>query len=295
MKQISIALQNHYNSGATTWCYLVRVACVGKFAGRVIGFTTLDDNLTVDDGQGPVVYHADRGVAPSKFQNSADFSVDNADISGWVQADGISEEDIIAGIFDFAEVTIYRCNYEDLSQGLEVVNYGSFGKTIWKDTAWRNEFRSLMQQAKQPTGDLYSLTCRNRYGDAKCKKAFEWFEAEVTAVGDDATLEITCSDLDQDDGYFVPGVLEVLEGGNAGADMDVDEFLEGGIIRLAMQLPRPFQVGDTVRIRVDCDKTFETCRDVKGNHLEFRGEHLTPVGETGLNVPGAQIPEVDAS
>lgn len=288
MKQIPIQLQTHYNSYATTWCYLMRISCVGRFAGTIRGCTSLDEDVVYDDGQGPLTYSASNAVAPAKFQQAADFSVDNTEITGWVTDDEISMTDIMAGIFDFAEVTIYRVNYMDLTQGHEVVAFGTLGQTKFTEDFWRCEFRSLTQQSKQPYGEVYSLTCRNRYGDEKCQMPFEWISGTIDALGDDPTLVFQAGELVQADGYFAPGVVEILSGANAGADMDVDEFFAGGIVRLALQMPMPFQIGDQFRIRVDCDKEFDTCK-AKGNVLEFRGEHLTPVADTGLSVPGAYV------
>lgn len=289
MKFIPSLLLTHYRTGATTWCYLMRVACKGKYEGVLRGFTSLDDSIIYNDGQGELLYSADNGFMPSKFQSSADFSVDNGDVTGWVTDDAITEQDIIAGIFDGAEVTIYRINYTRPQDGHEVVNFGTFGETQFSDNRWKNEFRSLMQQAKQTFGEVYSLTCPAQFGDERCKKEFVWVEATIDAIDGDPMLVFTSSELTQPDGHFAPGVVEVLTGANAGADMDVDEFIEGGFVRLALAMPLPFVVGDKVRIRMDCDKTFEMCRDVHINVLEFRGQHLTPVADTGLQVPGAYV------
>ena len=288
MKQIPIRLQEHYNGYATTWCYIMRIACVGRFSGVIRGCTSLDEDVIYDDGQGVLTYSSSNAAAPAKFQQSSDFSVDNTEITGWVTDDEITMADIMAGIFDFAEVTIYRVNYMDLSQGHEVVAFGTLGQTQFTEDRWRCEFRSLTQQSKQPYGKVYSLTCRNQYGDAKCKMPFEWFTATIDALGDDPTLVFQATELTQAAGYFAPGVVEILSGANAGADMDVDEFFSGGIVRLALQMPMPFQIGDQFRIRGDCNKEFATCK-AKGNVLEFRGEHLTPVADTGLSVPGAYV------
>lgn len=288
MKQIPFQLQSHLRGHATTWCYLMRIACVGKWAGVVRGFASVDHALEYDDGQGALLYRSDNGFMPSKFQQAADFSVDNAEATGWVVDDGITETDILAGIFDAAEVTIYRVNYMNLAAGHEVVAFGTLGQTVFNENTWKCEFRSLTQMAKQPYGQVYSLTCRNQYGDEKCKMPFVWHEATVTGVGENPMLVIEASALGQADGYFAPGVVEILTGANAGADMDVDAFFSGGIIRLALQLPMPFVIGDTFRIRQDCDKLFSTCK-AKGNVLEFRGEHLTPVADTALAVPGAYV------
>lgn len=288
MKRIPLRLQEHLRKYATTWCYIMRVECVGKWAGVVRGFTSLDEPITYDDGNGPVLYRSDNGFMPAVFQQQADFSVDNSELTGWVTDDGITEADILGGIFDAAEVSVYRVNYMDLSMGHEVVAFGTLGETEFDENRWKCEFRSLTQQAKQPYGQVYSLTCRNQYGDSKCKMPFAWVRATIDALGEDPNLTIVASELVQPDGYFAPGVVEVISGANAGADMDVDQFFSGGIIQLALQMPMPFQVGDVVRIRVDCDKEFSTCK-AKGNTLEFRGEHLTPVADTALAIPGAYI------
>lgn len=294
MKQIPIRLQSHLKQHATTWCYLMRVECVGRYAGVVRGFTSLDAPLEYDDGQGLVQYRADNGFMPAKFKRAADFGVGNSEITGWVTDESITERDILSGIFDSAEVTIYRVNYNDLSAGHEVVEFGTFGETQFDENRWKCEFRGLMQQAKQPYGEVYSLTCRNQYGDDKCKMPFEWITGTVTAVGDDAMLMFQSDDLTQPEAFFAPGVVEILSGAAAGVDMDVDEFLAGGSIRLALPLPVPVATGDTFRIRVDCDKLFSTCQR-KNNVLEFRGEHLTPVADSSLQVPGAHIASQGAS
>lgn len=289
MKTIPVNLLSHLSGMATTWCYLMRVACVGSYAGVIKGFTSLDVNLTYDDGDGPVLYRADNGFMPAKFQQEATFAVGNSEVEGWVTDAEISERDILSGMFDFAEVTVYRVNYNSLSDGHEVVAFGTLGETQFSGASWKCEFRSLTQQTRQPYGNVFCLTCRNIYGDAKCKKAFEWVEATVTSVDTDANRVLVAGDLvGVAEGHFSPGVLEVLTGENAGADMDVDESYVDGRVVLALPLPFAFAVGDMFRIRGDCDKQFSTCK-AKGNHLEFRGEHLTPVSSTNLATPGAYV------
>lgn len=293
MKQIPIALQDHYNSYATTWCYLMRIACIGKYSNVVKGFTSLDESLVYNDGQGDVLYKCDNGFMPAKFQQTADFSVDNTEVTGWVTDEEITMQDIMAGMFDFAEVTIYRVDYTDLSKGHDIVAFGTLGETQFTEDRWRCEFRSLTQQARQPYGDVYSLTCRAQYGDDKCKMPFVWYEGTIDSIGEDAHLIFVATELTQAANYFAPGVVEFLSGNNAGMDMDVDSFYSGGIVQLSLQLPLPLKVGDKFRIRIDCDKEFPTCKS-RNNQIQFRGEHLTPVADTGLSVPGAYVSRKDS-
>lgn len=294
MKQIPVALQNHLAQDATTWCFLLKIRCVGKWEGTVLGFTSLDAALTYDDGEGAISYSPDDGFAPEKLEASADFGVDNTDLVGWVSDVGVNEQQIMAGLFDYAEVTIYRVNYMDLSQGHEVVAFGTCGQTKFTDTTWRTEFRSLMQQAKQTISTVYSLTCRAKFGDERCKMPYAWQEGAVQAQGADPQRMFVDAALAQADHYYDLGVIEWLTGNNAGAQMEVDEHLLAGPIRLALPMGYPIQAGDTYRIRQDCLKTLEACK-AYNNILNFRGEPLTPVADAGLFIPGVYVTRSDSA
>lgn len=294
MKRIPISLQSHLREPATTWCFLLRVACVGRWQGVVLGFTTLDVDLSYDDGAGAVAYRAGNGFKPERMESAADFSVGNTEMSGWVADSGITAEQVAAGLLDYAEVTVYRVNYMDLSQGHEVVMFGTCGQTKCQGAQWITEFRSLMQQAKQTISTVYSLTCRAGYGDERCGKKFEWATGVVTAQGDDAARVFYAAGLAGADEYYDLGVVQWLTGENAGLESEVFTFNAGGFIRLALPAGFDISTGDKFRIRQDCDKTFTTCK-AKGNVLNFRGEHLIPVSDTSLSVPGAYIRSVDSA
>ena len=293
MKAIPLALQQHLVGGALTVCVLMRVRCVGRWEGRVMGFTNLDAPITYDDGAGPLVYSPDNGFTPQRVEHAADFGVDNSEAIGWVSDTGLTRQQITAGIFDYAEVTVYRVNYLDLSQGHEIVLYGTLGQTQIDGIRWQAELRSLMQQAKQPIGQVYSLTCRARFGDQRCGLPLAWTEGTVTGLGSDSERIFAATSLTQASGYFTLGIVRWLSGDNAGAEMEIDDHAPGGQIRLALPLGFPIRVGDQFKIRQDCDKAFATCK-AKNNALNFRGEHLTPVAERGLQTPGAYVKSVGA-
>ena len=294
MKTIPLALHQHLAGGATTLCLLMRIQCVGPWDGTVLGFTNLDAALRYDDGAGPVMYSPDNGFTPKRFEHASDFGVDNSESVGWVSDHGVQREQILAGIFDYAQVTVYRVNYADLSQGHEIVLHGTLGETQCDGIRWQVELRSLMQQAKQAIGQVYSLTCRARFGDQRCGQPLTWIDAHVTAVGQEPQRFFSASELTQAGGYFDLGIVRWHSGANQGAEMEIDAFSAGGQVRLAFPLGFPVRVGDAFRIRQDCDKTFARCK-AYGNAVNFRGEHLTPVAERALHTPGAYIKSVGAN
>jgi uncharacterized phage protein (TIGR02218 family) len=309
VKTIPAQLLAHYQLHAITTCLLVKVECVGTYAGTVLGFTNLDidvtyaDNPAVVDSAGDpiaITYQAENGFTPRRLAQtsalSGNESVDSSELDGVISASGITEGMVRAGLFDSAKVTIYRVNYEDLTAGRhEVVAYGRAGATVYSNEGWRTEFRSLSQLLTQPISQPYSLTCRAQFGDARCGKAFSWTNGTVSSVGLENDREFSDTSLHAADGFYDIGVVEWLTGDNAGAQMEVESFTETSAqatFALALAMPFAIQVGDTYRVRQDCGKTFaEWCRDVHNNTDNFRGENLIPVDGTAM-VPGAEIKKV---
>ena len=292
MKRIPAQLRNHLAGDVHTVCYLMRIDCKGSFAGTTIGFSTLDANVIYDDGLSVVEYKASNGFTQERIQSSAEYTVDNTDVSGWVTDTGVTDQMIHAGIFDYADIRIYRINYmQPTPSSHELVNLGTLGQTIFDEQQWRCEFRSLMQQAKQPQSTIYSLTCRAAFGDEKCGMPLAWVSSTVTDYSDDPRRLFQAATLNNPDHYWAPGVVEWLTGDNAGIQMEVEDSWSDGGVRLALPMPFDIKPGDTFRIRRDCKKTFEACKEY-GNVVNFRGEHLTPIADTALSVPGAYIKQV---
>lgn len=315
MKQIPALLQADYDQDATTLCLIVRLLTK---AGDLYCWTSLDADVVYDpaaydphgtgDDWGSATHRADNGFTPSRFQASADMAVDNAELQGFFQDTGITLQQVSAGLFDGAAVRVYQINYMAPEHGHEVMEYGRAGQTKFAQSFWITEFRSLMQLLKQPISNLYSITCRARFGSKAigtgdgsfeerfpCGKAFTWVSGTVTSVGTNTRLTFTDSALTQADAYFDGGVVEWLTGSNAGAQMEVEAHAAD---QITMALPMPFavQVGDTFRVRKDCSKVHDDATNGCAFHwgtewpLHFRGEPLIPVADGGSNMaPGAQI------
>ena len=292
MKSIPVALQSHLDGDATTLCLLTRIACKD---GTVIGFADLDVDIAYDDGDGTVTYEAENGgLAPQRLQASSDLTVDNTELQGWVSSSGITEAQIRAGLFDYAQVRIYRVNYMDTSDGHEIVATGTAGETVFSANGWKTEFRSLVQQLRQPISKLYSLTCRAKFGDAQCGKSFTWVSGTVSSVGTETDRMFDSGVSGADDLYNL-GVVEWLTGDNAGGQMEVDDFGSGEFV-LSLAMPYAIQVGDTFRVRKDCNKEWDDASNGCLFHwagdraLHFRGEPHIPVADGGASmIPGTEI------
>lgn len=312
MKSIPVALKNHLAEDATTWCYITRI---DTKSGLTIGLSGLDTSLTYDDGISEVVYRADDGgFYPERLQAAADLAVDNTEISGWVSDAGITEQQIRAGVLDYARVRIYRVNYMDLSQGHEMMAYGTLGETVFSKSGWRCEFRSLKQQLKQPVNRMASLTCSARFGSKPigtggeqpeekwfCGKDWAWTEGVVSAVdGIEPDRLFSDDSAEEATGFYDPGVIQWVTGENAGAESDIEtQVLDSGVGEFSLAIPLPFNIqsGDTYRRRQDCNKVALTkgdlqgdCKDKHNNLLNFRGQNFIPIADASSSMlPGANV------
>jgi uncharacterized phage protein (TIGR02218 family) len=296
VKSIPVTLLAHKRLPATTLCMLLRVRCKD---GTNYGFSNLDHDVTYDDGDGPLIYSARQGFLPTAIQNTDEIAVGNADLFGLfgdLVAD-VTPEQIRAGKLDYAQIYIYQVNYEDLSMGHEWMGRGSVGEGTVNNGQFTFEYRSLAQPTKQSVCEVYSLTCRAQYGDARCGKDLVWIDAAITAVGADPTSQFTASGLGQEDGYFDPGVIQFTSGQNDQKYIEVDSFTTGGVIQLLFPVYYPLQVGDTFRIRIDCNKRSDVtgCKDPRrwGSpewRYHFRGEPNIPVADgDSIQTPGANL------
>lgn len=313
MKQIPVLLQTDFDQGTRTTCLLMRVFTKTNV---LLGFTDLDVGVTYDpaaydphgtgDAWGSAVHRSDNGFMPKRIQTTADLSVDNTDLQGWISDTGITEAQIRAGLFDKARVRVYRVNYMSLGHGHELCFTGTLGQTKFSRNGWTTEFRSFMQQVRQQMSYLYSLSCKKQFGskpfgtggeqpeeEFPCGKDWVWVPYTVTSVDvNEPERKFTASAMVEGAEWYEPGVLRATSGSNTGAEMEVEAFDSGGVITGMLPLPYPATVGMTFLIRQDCNKIgrLGDCKVKHNNYPKFGGEEDIPVADGGqLMVPGALI------
>jgi uncharacterized phage protein (TIGR02218 family) len=291
MKQTPGNFQEALRKPGTSTCFLIKIVASDD---AVYGFTTLDTDVTFNDGIHNVVYDSRQELSPQNIQQEASYAADNTELDGWLE--DVTEQIALAGRWDSAELTIYRIMYLRKDLGVEVVGYGTVGEISFSqdgDGKRKVEYRGLTQTLQNKTVPLYSLTCRAAFGDERCGMPFVWQTGTVSVVTDNPHLVFTITGVAQADGFFNLGVIEFLTGQNAGAVLEVETWLTTGAIKLSFLTPYPVEIGDTLRIRQDCLKTEAACL-AYGNILNMRAEHLAPVQEKALMVPGAQVKSVGA-
>jgi uncharacterized phage protein (TIGR02218 family) len=281
MKTISAALAQHLAGEVTT---LATCWTITRRDGAVLGFTDHVRDLEVDG----VTYRAASGYTRTAIRSTADLAVDNLDVDSVFTDDGITEEDLRAGRYDFAEVRMFLVNYEDLAQGILKLRRGWLGEVTIRDGMYVAELRGMTQKLQMTVGEVYTPDCAADLGDARCGIDLTALEenGSVTAVTSATTFETS---LVQETGWYDGGELTWTSGPNAGQTVAVRSW-DAGTSMLTLFLPTlyPIQGGDAFTIRPGCDKTFATCRAKFDNALNFRGFPDVPGNDQVLSYPDAQ-------
>lgn len=291
-KYIPLALMNEYSKHESSLCYLIKIL---TREGIVYGFTTSDFLIRYDDGLSKEAYYPNEELRPQNIQSTSNMTVDNTKLVGWFEK--AIEQKIIAGAFDAAEITIYRVAYLNLAAGHEIIAYGIVGEVEYSSDAKEKrkiEFRSLTQQLIENGNEFFSLTCRANFGDKRCGMPFEWFAGTARPIaGENHYLVFDIEGIERPENYFELGVINFIDGPNAGADLEIESWSASGRVKLSFITPYPVTEGIKVRLRRDCGKTESDCI-AYGNIVRMRAEHLTPTEDQAIMVPGAYIKSQNA-
>ncbi|MEM7748309.1 MAG: DUF2163 domain-containing protein [Pseudomonadota bacterium] len=269
MKQLPEGMQEHLDGGATTLCWCWKVE---RRDGLVQGFTDHDRAVGFDG----VVYEAMAGFTASELQETVGLSVDNLEVQGAVTSDRLSEADLLAGLYDDAQVEIYRVNWSDTDQRV-LMRCGSLGEVRRSDRSFVAEVRGLSHYLQQPQGRLFQYACDADLGDAQCGIALTdplyRGSGAVTAVVNARRFNVSgFSEFATQ--WFERGQLRFDGGLNAGSAFEVrrhEAIVDLVVVELWSAPARDVVVGDAVSMTAGCDKVLPTCRDKFANVANYRG------------------------
>jgi uncharacterized phage protein (TIGR02218 family) len=280
-KTVSAALAQHLAGEVTT---LATCWQITRGDGVVLGFTDHVRDFEVDG----ITYRAASGYTRTAIRGTADLAVDNLDVESVFSADGITEEDLRAGKYDFAEIRMFLVNYANLGQGILKLRRGWLGEVTIKDGMYIAELRGMTQRLQMTVGGVYAPDCSADLGDARCGVDLAALEESgtVDAVISGKAFETT---LDQATGWYDGGELTWTGGANAGQTVAVRSW-DAATSMLSLFLPAlyPMQASDYFTIRPGCDKSFATCQAKFDNAVNFRGFPHVPGTDQVLSYPDAQ-------
>lgn len=176
MKTISTALNTHFGSEVTTLCICWKLV---RKDGLTLGFTSHDQDLTIDG----VFYDSTHTFTNSAVSSNSDMSVDNLDVTGVLDADAITLEDLRNGLFNFASIYIFAVNWSDLTQGQVALRRGWFGEvTVAQNGMFHAELRGMAQALSHNYIESFTPECRADFCDARCKLNITSFERKAVVL-----------------------------------------------------------------------------------------------------------------
>ena len=280
MQPLTTALASHLAQEVTT---LATCWSIIRKDGVALYFTDHDVDLTV----GGQVYEASDSMNPSAVSSQSGLSVDNLELEGILSAAAITQEDILSGRYDHAEITIFMVNYAAPDAGTLKLKTGWLGEVTLQGGQFTAEMRGLSAQLQQTIGDVYTKSCRATLGDVRCGVNIAAYRFSGTVTGTEGSFAFTDASKTQANDYFAGGVLQFTSGANQGLSMEVRDFTNRRF-GLFLPLPNLIALGDSYTVSAGCDKAFATCISKFNNALNFRGEPHVPGIDKLLETSGTR-------
>lgn len=197
---------------------------------------------------------------PSAVEAASDMAaVGNMELSGIIDAEGITEFDLYAGKFDDCRVDVWEVPWFGAFPHPIRLASGTMGSVSHGRDGFKGEVLgpgAKMQQ--QSVTQVVTAACRFTFGDARCTKDLGPLTetATVAAVSASAPFRTFRADAligSGPEGYFSRGVVTWTSGPNEGVRSEVKEYDPAtGTVVLWTLLPSPATAGDAFTISPGC-------------------------------------------
>lgn len=283
MRTLESAFAAHIAQGETTLCHCWRLT---RSDGVVLGFTDHDRVVNLLGLDFAPAHGLDGSEVPARLGPQ----VETSEVLGVLHADAITEDDILLGRYDGAEVETWRVNWADPGQRL-LLRTDTIGEIVREDGAFRAELRSGQQELNATKGRIYQGLCDAALGDARCgvdvaAPAFRGF-ATVTAI-EDAHRIVVAGLEGFSEGWFGFGSAIWTDGRRDGLRDGVVSHARIGaadVLGFSASVGDWAAVGDTLTVTAGCDRRFATCKARFANAANFRGFPHIPGSDFVLRHP----------
>lgn len=268
MQTLPTALADHLTNETTT---LATCWSIARRDGVTLYFTENDRDILIDGES----YLAASGMSASAVTSQSGLLVDNLEFEGMLTTGAVARDDLLAGRYDHAEISVFMVNYTETAAGKLHLKTGWLGEVTLRQGAFVAEIRGLTARLQQVIGQVYTSTCRARFCDVRCGLDVGDYTVTGTVEDSDSSFAFTDTSRGEASGYFAYGLVTFTSGENAGLSMEIRDFNDG---RFGLFLPMPYHIeeGDSYSAVAGCDKTFETCVGKFNNAVNFRGEPHVP-------------------
>jgi uncharacterized phage protein (TIGR02218 family) len=287
MRELQPDLSASLASRCTTLCRCMRLT---RTDGQVLGFTDHDSPIDVD---GSRFLPAD-GFEASQESAALGPSTGEWDLRAALTDDRITQEDLLAGRYDGAEVETLLVDWQN-PLAYERLSSGTLGEVTSRDGLFQAEVRGPFAAFDRVRGRVFSARCDAELGDARCgidlnQSAFTT-QTTIDAVLEPHVFLITAPD-GHSNGHF--------DGGTFADDDEISVrvrsyTVDGATARVTLwQAPvTSLEVGAQIKLAAGCDKSFATCKARFSNGVNFRGFPYMPGDDFALSYPASNDGNLD--
>lgn len=252
-------------------CWLIKLR-----DGTRIGLTDHDCPVQFDG----VNFSANAGMTPAALEMSADFARDGSEAMGVLGSPHIKKEDLNAGLYDGAEVSLWLVDWQMPDNRLMLMK-GAFGAVRHENESFHVTLEGPSSLLQQSVGRVFQKKCDARLGDKRCQVGLTNPTYQTTTqIIQAKALEIEIPLLQAfSKTWFASGQIEWLAGGKVKGQFAIrsDAIRSGrrylGLWESLTDLPI---AGDQIRLTAGCDKHLATCRTKFSNAVNFQGTPHMP-------------------
>ena len=257
----------------------------------------LTDNAT-DITISGVMYRAGATIEVSATQSLADLKERNLEIRGANVSAFISEQDIYAGLYREAAVTVSKvdCIYPEFGL-IRTDQYELDRVSQFDSERFSAELSGIARKLRQRVGGFVSRTCDYVFADPdSCRFSLaqadaRYFGVDVVAVtvGSERQVFTASTDLASlnpfGDRYWQDGIVTWTSGANVGTRPGIvkrfDISANPRRITLHQKTKFPIQVGDLFNIQGGCQFTTAAC-DERANRINYGGQEFLPSANNNI-------------
>lgn len=244
--------------------------------GQVLRFTSHDRDVQYGAG----LYLTCGSLQESASEQSADQSdVGSVELSGIIDSEHISDEDLYAGLYDDAFIQVWRVSWDDPTDHVHRIAAGWAGKVSQGERGFQVEVLGPGARAlQQPLLQTVTPGCRWKFGDPNTC-GFDREGAAITGTVATASARSFFTAAIVDPGgvhQWARGTVRWTYGRNTGTECEVSsvDFATGEII-LAIVAGFIPEAGDSFDLLPGCDLSDAHCKAL-GNYLNNGGFPFVP-------------------
>ncbi len=272
-----------------------------------IGFTSNTRDMELP-GHSGIVFKSAVGITPSAIEQKLDESA-NLEMQGMYTDGTFERNDVLGGLWDFADVEVFSCPWDIPALG-ELVHFkGNLAEFKDYEISFNAEARGLISRLSSDAGVVTTRYCRVKdFGDSQCKFTSNTVTIDGTTysmaafIGATAFVSnkrfISVNAIDflvtpsgnpiPPSDFFNNGTIECQSGNNVGISREVLKYTYAdGVVDITVKRAFPFtfdNLSEQFYLKAGCNRTLEDCRKYN-NVINFRGEPYIPGIEAMNRIP----------